>query len=150
MKRHYLSGAEKRKLAAEKKAKESAAIAKHPKIDQLLSAVSSKSSDNVNPRHVSDDETQQSDCETHSSLSHGNRDQNETLEMFSDAEIDDASYHEQTSPMQASSSSSKSTQIPNDAGLWNIETDMISLQMYWIDKGKAYEMCWTENSIKVF
>lgn len=116
-----------RKLAPEKKAKESAAIAKLPKNNQLFSAVPSKSSGIATTRDISDDETRQSDYQIHSSLPYDNQGQDETVESDFDADIIDIS-------LQEVESSCESIQSPNDAGLWNIQTDIKSLQIYWIDK----------------
>lgn len=130
MHRKYMSGAHKRKLQAEKKAKESAAIAKNPKINEIFSAVvvPSTSSANAETENVARD-----------------RDENAHSDFGNDVPMQlEAELETRRNSCDASTSTStvkedltlESIQIATDPALWNIPADMSSLQSYWLHNGK--------------
>lgn len=130
MQRTYLSGAQKRKLAAEKEAKERDALTKTAKISQFFnvipSASATTSASSSNAESIEADKAESSDCEIDLASHEG-----ETIELVNiDANIANVS---------ASSShvhEEESMHFSTDVGLWNVETDISSLQNYWIDKGR--------------
>lgn len=110
-----MSGAQKRKLAAEKKVKEIATTSKMQKIYQLFSSVpstsSASSSANTSVEKV-DDEMHAFDCE-----------------------IDSPRTHEESEAESEIISDSGSTEFQTDPALWDIPTN-ITLQDYWINQGE--------------
>lgn len=123
MKRKQLSGAENRKLKAEKQLKENAAIAKTPKIDQLFRVVPSTSTSSATEsveKNVVDETHAQSDCEIDSPATH-ERDETEKCDLEGEG---------------ANECISDSMEFPTDAGSWDIPSNITSLQNYWIGKGE--------------
>lgn len=139
MQRNYLSGARKRKLAKDKKSKESAALLKVPKIDGLfsLSATPSTSHGTSNDNVIDEEPTTGSEIELHSSHTDA---QIGIAETDGNVDFDNVSEPEDVSAASTSTTfESESTvfeQFPTDVGLWNIETKIISLQKYWLEKGR--------------
>lgn len=129
MKRQQKSGAEKRKIAAAKKAKEEAINAKIPKINTLLFSIASTSSTGT---EKIDDVNQDSDCEIESTAT-------SKSELLSDYEIDSPVIQEGSDFGDESElmSHSDSSEFSCDAGLWDISTNIASLQIYWIGKGEC-------------
>lgn len=130
MHRKYLSGAQKRKVQAGKKAKETAALVKVPKINEIFSVVASplisdSHSENVNESACIESE---SDCELdlHTSLETQN----------ASAKTDSVSSTSIAQFSAEDESSDQSVQFTSDAALWNIPTDIKSLQDYWLQNGK--------------
>jgi hypothetical protein len=117
MSRSYLSGAQKRKLAADKKIKDSNAIGKTRKINELFSAVS-LTSDSCSTSEAKTDEPQSG--------------VQENISCESICETDIANVSAPTSVQEVE-------QIPvelsSDVGLWNLEEDKLILQNFWIGKG---------------
>lgn len=123
MSRNYLSGAQKRKLALEKKLKESDTLSKVPKISTLFSAAAgqstSNSSDTVTDEiPASDNELQSAESPADSSF--------ENIILTTDMPSTSGEISEPN----------PSERISTDPALWNIETDKVSLQKYWLEKGR--------------
>lgn len=125
MNRKQKSGAEKRKIAAEKKAKEEATKSKIPKINTLFNPLPSTSS----ASEQIDELTNASDCEIASTAT-------------SDCEIDLPGTQEadeiDIDLEDGSELVSESLEFSSDAGLWEMSANEItSLQKYWIGKGES-------------
>lgn len=131
MKRKQLSGAEKRKLGADKKARENAALANVPKINQLFSAIPSASSAIVNQTEIIVDETPRNDCEIDLHTTHNSDDETDTCEFDADIVNISASISH-----GGAECVNESIEFPTDAALWDITTNILLLQNYWINKGR--------------
>lgn len=132
MQRTYLSGAQKRKLAAEKEAKKRDALTKTAKINQFFNVIPSTttSATSSNTENIEVDKAESSDCEV-DLASHDHED--ETIELVNiDANIANVS----ASSSHEDEFRSESMHFSTDVGLWNVDTDISSLQNYWIDKGR--------------
>lgn len=138
MKRTWPSGFQKRKIAAEKKAKQSAALQGVPKINTLFGAISSTSSSTSNPENsdfavdergeCSTASKQKDDCEATAicvDVDDGERE--ETNESESDVDV--------PTDVDAEEFCDEVTEFHTDAALWDIPNDTLSLQKYWIVKG---------------
>lgn len=126
MKRRQLSGAVKRKLAAEKKKKEEATTSKIPKINELFIAVPSTSSLSAT-EETKDDETHDlSDYEIHSPATNKD-DETEECDLVSEAESVRVNENE-------------FMEFSTDPGLWQIPENIASLQNYWIGKGGTLKL----------
>lgn len=110
MSRKYLSGAEKRKLAAEKKAKEDAAISKVPRINALFAAVSSAST---------------SDSSTTERVEEIDSPATQEQNVIESMEVEHETMEIAIGPMEFSI----------DTALWDVSKNITSLQNYWISKG---------------
>lgn len=115
MNRKYLSGAEKRKLAADKKSKENELMEKVPKIDDLFSVGESTSTSRSN---VTESVNENINDEIHSPAIHEEN-------VIDSMEIDNETIEV----------SSGTTEFSNDAALWDISKNITSQQDYWISKG---------------
>lgn len=133
-----MSGAQKRKQAAEKKFREEASLVNVPKINELFSArpravPSSSSAIAITTENAEVDENTTNECEMDiTSLPHRFDDGIDESVDECDLEtntVATASSHEYTID-------SRLTQISTDPGLWRIPMDILSLQKYWIGKGK--------------
>lgn len=137
MHRNYLSGAPKRNLAKDKKSKEGAALLKVPKIDRLFSATPSTSHGTSNDNVIDEEPTTDSEIELDSSHTDA---QTGIAETDGNVDFDNVSEPEDVFAASTSTTfESESTvfeQFPTDVALWNIETDIISLQKYWLEKGR--------------
>lgn len=123
MKRTFASGAQKRKQADEKKAREAITLSKIPKINELFQKITTTSSAASTSNVIID-----SECEislTTSSVESGNT-ESQSVGVNSDTADVSAGEEDECSEL---------IQFPNDAALWNIDTDIISLQKIWIEKG---------------
>lgn len=141
MNRNYKSGARKRKLADEKKLKEKEALLNVPKIDTWFGAPAgpSTSHSDLTLNDIVIDEEPASDSEVLevelvASLTDS---QTETEGCGDcDANIENVVESAATSTFEEGSESNPLEQFPTDAALWSIETDIISLQKYWLQKGR--------------
>lgn len=129
MNRVYKSGAQKRKLALEKQSKQKEALLKVPKIKHLFSAAAAGPS-TANVIAIDESETT-SDNELESAVSQ------------SDSQIETEGYEDFDNANNASASKATFGErtddvahIPTDPALWSTETDIISLQKYWLEKGR--------------
>lgn len=130
MKRIYLSGSQKRKAAEDKKARETAALRKIPKINELFSTVPS-SSTSTSTLSESVIETTR-DSEKDISTSHAD------FESIAETAEDEGEHFESNVSASTSlvgESSSAFRQFPTDVALWNIQTELTSLQKYFAEKG---------------
>lgn len=152
MNRKYSSGAQKRKLAEEKKEKEKQNLAKFPKIRDLFSAVPSTSSASTSsastssslentgniPTEIEENaetvvctpEIQEIESETDT--------ENIISEIVVNTEAADCDESETGGydTVPTSHSSAAVINFSTDPGLWNVKSDISMLQRYWIDKGK--------------
>lgn len=109
MNRKYLSGAEKRKHRADKKAKEVEVMLKVPKINELFAAASTSND-------IEGAAAEENIVETDSSISQNvvksMEIENETIEIVSGT-----------------------MDFPSDTALWDISKNISTLQNFWIRKG---------------
>lgn len=124
MKRKYMSGAQKRRLATEKKEIQSNESTKTRKINELFRAVSltSDSSSAIEAELTTIGESQD------------NVDENSTCESEFNRDIANISTSTSLDEVEADSSLEE---FSTDVGLWNIGADRLSLQNYWINN-KVY------------
>lgn len=121
MNRNYLSGAQKRKKKAEKNELDRKLLEKVPKISDIFRANSSERSETPSAQ---------------SSLTIDNRIETESghdTESVLDSDVDNFA---ESSFGNLSIASSSSFLESNDPGLWNIQSNQISLQTYWTKHGK--------------
>lgn len=119
MKRSFPSGAQKRKSIKEQRGREDENLTKYPKINNIFSVVPSSSSSVVDSNVT----TPEPPIE-HVSVG--------VIENESDLDIADKSDVEE---MSDSDSNIVNMRLPSDAALWNIDTEILSLQSYWTGKG---------------
>lgn len=139
MQRSYLSGAQKRKIAEEKRAKKAAAIEKLPKIDSHFHVKPSTSASASAPTlsHTEDDENIEKESESSSNALVDI----ETGELAGIRDgidlsaIDVPDNSDETNLLAADASDNHNSEFSTDAALWNIPADISSLQIYWITKG---------------
>lgn len=126
--RKYASGAQKRKAAEEKRAKEKEALEKVPKIDQMFKAVPSTNSTSKDKSSEIETESSTADADVHPTLT-------DKMDINED---DDEECHsnESTSAGLAGESSSAFQLFSTDAAMWNIQEDVIALQKFWTSKGR--------------
>lgn len=129
MQRKQESGAKKRKKAEDKKARTSAALENVPRIDQLFRPVPSTSSLTSTSNDVICETTGYADCEINLAGS-AVESYNAKTDQHVDFDMDIADVSAEKGDKR-----SEITQFPIDVALWNIESDIISLQKYWIEKG---------------
>lgn len=136
--RNYLSGAQKRKVAEEKRQKLDKQLKKIPKITQMFSVAG------AGPSTVeSSTITTESDIEMNRS-EHLEEIIDETCNEYVDLSIDDDNLDEPFLNIPASSSAHESEQIslpqfqfPIDVALWDIHNELPALQRYWAKLGKT-------------
>lgn len=141
MKRTYMSGAQKRKLAAEKKDKDDKLKKKMPKINTLFGASTSTSTiDSIDSTSSSSAITNEEEninekieTESETNLLAMNENVDETSEYMENVS-DSSAAHENI--IETLETENELIEFPTDAGLWDITNDVISLQNYWIKNGK--------------
>lgn len=104
-------------------------------LNQLFSAEPSTSSSSANQESFLVDETAQVYCEIELAPQYGSRNPGESLalsESRDQHESDEGGQKDECSDIM---------EISNDPGLWNVQADIISLQKYWLAKGK----CWVSG-----
>lgn len=127
MKRKYMSGAQKKKLATQKKERQSNELTKTRKINELFSGISLTAADQssaIEAKLTTIDEPQ------------GNVDENSTCESEFNRNIANVSTSTSLDEVETNSSPKE---FSADAGLWNIQADKLSLQNYWMNKGSSIE-----------
>lgn len=151
MSRRYLSGAQKRKLAAEKKEKLEEELKKVPKISDIFSPKPTANvagpsriatEDNINTTNVLEENVS---SEAAASTSEQNIDedniQNEDEFGESDDTIDfdDDNFNELFHNVSASSREQDVSLdlFPTDVALWDITADISALQRYWAKLGTS-------------
>lgn len=123
MKRIHPSGAEKRKRAEEKKKREKAEAESLPKLDKIIRVIpSSSTSSGVTSSTSSAIPTEQTEHDFEMDLA----------ESLSEIESNIPTMEPVASTGEESSSL---TRFSPDVALWNIDTDKISLQKFWTEKG---------------
>lgn len=143
MEKKCLSGAQKRKLAEEKKQKNDALLKKIPKLTQLFSATVQISSNNTENNESETDTNENSDINIENDneqVDEIQRVRNEENQCDENEEDRDSSL---SSNVSASSSINNSSDLSetvapfsSDAGLWDVHHDISVLQRYWIKQGK--------------
>lgn len=123
MKRTFASGAQKRKQADERKAREAITLSKIPKINELFQKIPTTSSAASTSNVIID-----SECEISLPATNVESENTESQSVGVNSDTADVSAGEEDE-------CSELTQFPTDAALWNIDTDIISLQKFWIEKG---------------
>lgn len=116
MSRKYLSGSEKRKLAAKKQEEQNEVMKKVPKIIDIFAAIGSASTSNSSATESVNDEIE-------SQL--GSHDEN-VMNCVESMEIEAETIE-----------IGRTFEFPADAALWIIEDNITSLQNYWISKGNV-------------
>lgn len=136
MKRVFQSGATKRKITKEKKAREQAELTKIPKINELFRAVPSTSGRQIDSESSCSNSNAENalDCDIDVSASHDEGIEkavdSESRSILDDAlEVDDHSDNEDEID-------GKFEEFSTDPGLWNVENDIKLLQRYWLLKGR--------------
>lgn len=102
-----------------------------PKFRKSTSAEPSTSSSSANQESILVDETPQVYCEKELAPQYESRDLGESLalsESRDQHESDEGGRKDECSD---------NMDISNDSGLWNVQADVISLQKYWVAKGKC-------------
>lgn len=158
MHRKFASGAQKRKVAAEKKQKQDEALKKVPKINEMFSVVGSSSNITESQSKTQENVTED-DCEINAdSAAATEKDaENENMEDESgvtreddetmDFSDEDIAFDEFASNVSASShfrgiesrnSSQPELLFSTDVALWDIQGEISSLQRYWTKSGRVF------------
>lgn len=132
MSRSYLSGAKKRKLAADKKIRDDNELGKTRKINELFSAVSLASDSCSTPKAKTDEP--QSDAQ-----------ENTSCESVRETNILNVSPSTSVQGVEQFP-----VEFSSDVGLWNIEGDKLTLQNFWIGKGRNMKLVKLQISTHIF
>lgn len=130
--RNYISGAQKRKLASEKKQKNEEELKKIPKITAMFSAEPSTSTaitESQNEMTTEEIETQKSCDDLGESIGEIGGDIS-SMNLSVDDDLD-----ERLSNVSVASFDHTTYRYPTDVALWDISTDSANLQRYWSKLG---------------
>lgn len=150
MKRNYLSGAQKRKAAKDRKKRDESILKKIPRIENIIGSAGASTANAPSSSSTSTSTSSERDQEQHNAIIDTESGETEENRSLSDSQseyqnIGDQNQYEVDASGSDSAFSDSLLPFPADAALWNMESDSLRLQSFWAKDGSCLDSHFNSN-----